>query len=255
MKKLLLFLLAAVMLGSFAVCTAEEGTSETAAATASIGDVTFSFTNEQAFYDISYMYPDEFELEIKEDDGRIRHLHRYHADGYDPSAVGLVVSRAKGFGTARERLEDISWVHAITDEEINGVTWAVGTGDGLIIYVFAKGDYVYTFSFSSDYPADFDFADFARAFAGEVKTEPNETDGVLRTYTQTAEGTWQCEGYTYQYRLEISGRMPNAEVDSTFVYLSNIPEISFERAYMAAGLSSNLDDYFSPEDAVLVEMR
>lgn len=41
----------------------------------------------------------------------------------------------------------------------------------------------------------------------------------------------------------------------TFVYLSNIYSISFERAYMAAGLSSSMDDYFDPEEAVLVEMK
>jgi hypothetical protein len=49
--------------------------------------------------------------------------------------------------------------------------------------------------------------------------------------------------------------MPNAAADSSFVYLSNIGEISFEQACMAAGLSSNTDDYFSPEEAVLVEMN
>ncbi len=79
--------------------------------------------------------------------------------------------------------------------------------------------------------------------------------GNLRTYREMPDGTWMCDGYTYQYRLEISGRMPNAAVDSTFVYLSNLEEISFEQAYLAAGLSSNLEDYFSPEEAVLVEMR
>ena len=69
------------------------------------------------------------------------------------------------------------------------------------------------------------------------------------------DGTWLCEEHTYKYCLEIEGRMPNAAKDSTFVYLSNIEEISFERAYMAAGLSSSTDDYFSPEEAVLVDMR
>lgn len=37
---------------------------------------------------------------------------------------------------------------------------------------------------------------------------------------------------------EISGRMPNAAKNSTFVYLSNLPEISFEQAWKASGLSS-----------------
>jgi hypothetical protein len=49
--------------------------------------------------------------------------------------------------------------------------------------------------------------------------------------------------------------MPNAAVDSSFVYLSNIEEITFDQAYMAAGISSDSDDYFSPETAVLVEMN
>ncbi|MBQ9413506.1 MAG: immunogenic protein [Clostridia bacterium] len=80
-------------------------------------------------------------------------------------------------------------------------------------------------------------------------------DDGFRTYYEMSDGTWMCDGYTYQYRLEIHGRMPNAAVDSTFVYLSNIEDIPFERAYMAAGLSSNTDDYFAPKDAVLVEMQ
>lgn len=79
--------------------------------------------------------------------------------------------------------------------------------------------------------------------------------GNMKTYQETADGTWLCDGHKYKYRLEIKGRLPNAAVDSCFVYLSNIKEISFEQAYMAAGLSSNLDDYFSPEEAILVEMN
>ena len=38
----------------------------------------------------------------------------------------------------------------------------------------------------------------------------------------------------------------------TFIYLSNIEDIPFDRAVMASGLSSNMDDYFSPEEAVFV---
>ena len=87
---------------------------------------------------------------------------------------------------------------------------------------------------------------------GDVK---NTVAGNIKTYQEMTDGTWMCDGYLYQYRLEIKGRMPNAAEDSTFVYLSNIEEISFERAYLAAGLSSDSEDYFSPEEAVLVEMN
>ena len=87
---------------------------------------------------------------------------------------------------------------------------------------------------------------------GSVK---NTVEGNLKTYLEMADGTWMCDGYMYQYRLEIKGRMPNAAADSSFVYLSNMEEISFEQACMAAGLSSSQDDYFSPEEAVPVEMN
>ena len=41
-----------------------------------------------------------------------------------------------------------------------------------------------------------------------------------------SDGTWQLNGISYKYRLEIIGRMPNAVKDSTYVYLSNIENIS-----------------------------
>ena len=93
------------------------------------------------------------------------------------------------------------------------------------------------------------------ATAPEEESVKDTVDGNMKTYQEMADGTWMCDGYAYQYRLEIKGRMPNAAADSCFVYLSNLEEISFEQACMAAGLSSDLNDYFSPEEAVLVEMN
>lgn len=89
----------------------------------------------------------------------------------------------------------------------------------------------------------------------QKKSVKNTIKGSMQTYCELSDGTWMHNGYLYKYRLEISGRMPNAVKDSTFVYLSNIEEISFEQAYMAAGISSNSDDYFSPEEAILVDMK
>ncbi len=90
---------------------------------------------------------------------------------------------------------------------------------------------------------------------GNKSSVKSTVKGNMKTYSEMLDGTWLCDDYTYKYRLEVSGRMPNAAVDSTFVYLSNIEEIPFERAYMAAGISSNSEDYFQPETAVLVEMK
>ena len=89
-----------------------------------------------------------------------------------------------------------------------------------------------------------------------AKKEENKADeGRLKTYSELSNGTYSCDEHIYKYRFEISGRMPNAAQNSTFVYLSNLPEISFEQAWKASGLSSSLDDYFSEEDAILVERR
>ena len=81
----------------------------------------------------------------------------------------------------------------------------------------------------------------------------NTFDGSLKSYQEMSDGTWQCEGRSYAKRLELTGRMPNAAADSTFVYLTNLDDISFEQAYKAV-VSSSTDDFFAPEDAVLVDM-
>ena len=79
-------------------------------------------------------------------------------------------------------------------------------------------------------------------------------EGNLKTYYEMSDGTWQADGHTYKYRHEITGRLHNAVVDSTYVYLSNLEEITFDQAWKASGLSSNLEDYFTVEEAILVEM-
>lgn len=78
--------------------------------------------------------------------------------------------------------------------------------------------------------------------------------GNVKTYYQMKDGTWTCDDITYKYRLEIKGRMPNAAGDSTFIYLSNRKNISFEQAWRASGLGSLSEDEFNVIDAVLVEM-
>lgn len=84
--------------------------------------------------------------------------------------------------------------------------------------------------------------------------DKGETVTMVRHY-KLSNGTWKTDTAAYQYRLVISGRMNNAAKDSTFVYLSNIKDISFDQAWKAAGLSSNSKDYFSPSEAVLVGMK
>ena len=91
---------------------------------------------------------------------------------------------------------------------------------------------------------------------GYFDSRPLKTiHGNFRTYYQNTDGTYQYNGYIYKYRLVITGRMPNAVADTTFVYLSNVEDISFEKAMWASGLSSDLSAYFATEEAVLVELN
>ena len=77
--------------------------------------------------------------------------------------------------------------------------------------------------------------------------------GNVKTYFRNTNGTWQVDGRNYKYRNVLTGRIPNAAQDTTFVYLSNLEHITFEQAYKAAGFSSNCADWFLIEDAILVE--
>ena len=89
---------------------------------------------------------------------------------------------------------------------------------------------------------------------GNQPPERTETiEGNLKTYYELSDGTWEYDGHIYKYRLVIKGTMPNAKTNSTFTYLSNIENIPFERAWKAVGFSSNMNDYFDIEDAVLVD--
>lgn len=72
------------------------------------------------------------------------------------------------------------------------------------------------------------------------------------TYYEMSDGTWKTDSHTYQYKLELTGRMHAAAKDSTYIILSNTDDITFDQAWKASGLSSNLDDYFKEEDAVIV---
>lgn len=88
----------------------------------------------------------------------------------------------------------------------------------------------------------------------EEYLEDNKLVTIVKYY-EMSDGTWKTDDYTYQYRLEITGRMNNAEKDSTFVYLSNTKDITFEQAWKASGFSSNTDDYFKEDEAKLVAMK
>ena len=114
----------------------------------------------------------------------------------------------------------------------------------IVLAVFSTEPDAEIYAFGAEFPQDTNNFD-----SGPVET----INGNLKTYYKNTDGTWQAGGRHYKHRLVITGRMNNAAVDSTFVYLSNIDKITFDQAWKAAGLSSNTADYFAVEDAVLVD--
>lgn len=88
----------------------------------------------------------------------------------------------------------------------------------------------------------------------ETSPSAEAGDGLRITtkYYEMSDGTWSTDTHSYKYRLEITGRMSHAAEDSTFLYLSNTEDITFDQAWKATGLSSDTADYFDEEDAKLV---
>lgn len=83
--------------------------------------------------------------------------------------------------------------------------------------------------------------------------EQSESEGIVATYSKLSNGTWQCNDTTYQYRLELCGRSPNAEVDSRYVVLSDNADLTFETVSSAL-YSSWYDQAQHTADYVIVEL-
>ena len=98
-------------------------------------------------------------------------------------------------------------------------------------------------------------------FEKTAVTDPYE-EWIMHTYYKLSDGTWSVdiegnetgtvETLFYQYRIVLHDTMPNAEVSSNYIILSNRNDITFREAFMASGLSSNMDDYFTKDEAVFV---
>ncbi|MFI3163908.1 MAG: immunogenic protein [Bacillota bacterium] len=97
---------------------------------------------------------------------------------------------------------------------------------------------------------------FAPTESNLIEEYFEDSKEVISTeYYELSDGTWKSGEYIYKYKLQITGRLSNVEEDITYTILSNTEDITFEQAWKASGLSSNLDDYFKIEDAVFVASR
>lgn len=97
---------------------------------------------------------------------------------------------------------------------------------------------------------------FEKTPSEDIERRIENAEGViLETYYEMSDGTWKTDDYAYQYKLMVTGRLHNAVRDTTYTILSNIEDITFEQAWKASGLSSNLNDYFKAEEANFVAIK
>ena len=78
----------------------------------------------------------------------------------------------------------------------------------------------------------------------------NTIEGNISTYYELSDGTWEADKHIYKYKLKVKGMIPSTTYFTTFVYLSNLEEITFEQAWSATVYDSKK---FDVKDAVLVE--
>ena len=80
-------------------------------------------------------------------------------------------------------------------------------------------------------------------------------EGKMVTYVkyyEMSDGTWKTDEHSYRYKIELSGRMPNAVKDITYIILTNEEgNITFEQA-MKSKISSNDKDFFDKEKTIIV---
>ena len=71
---------------------------------------------------------------------------------------------------------------------------------------------------------------------------------IVKTYEKSENGV------TYQFRLELRGRMPNAESDSYYAVLTDNKNLTFEDVSKSL-YGSLLEDSKIMEGSIIVEMR
>lgn len=80
------------------------------------------------------------------------------------------------------------------------------------------------------------------------------SQAVAHTFTENADGTFTADnGKTYQYKLSLVGRSPNAVCDSCYVVLSNNKDLTFERVNESI-FTSNTERFLDSEEAIIISI-
>lgn len=84
-------------------------------------------------------------------------------------------------------------------------------------------------------------------------TKQSENADSIVEYSENEDGTWTCNGRTYQYKIELTGREKNAARDGYYIVLTNNPAVTYDEVSWSF-FSSRLEDTLKPEETVIIEM-
>ncbi len=164
---------------------------------------------------------------------------------------GEEISLNETNGTLFFDLKDGNYVYEVT------ATWKKNEGcGGTASYTF------YTRKSGFDPSAYPKIGENSRASETFLKTE---TEAIRETYdkgefviTKTHhrmdDGLWVWISNAYLYRLEVEGKGPGMEKNTTFLVLTNKKDITFDQVWKAE-FSSNTEDFFDPKETVIVARR
>ena len=239
------------------------------------GTSSWTYKNEDGTYtDVNY--DSSHPLALKDTMPVLEMLPNYFSHT-DPNIATLWFI-SSGNETPPDKLSVLCWSEEESEKcPVGEEDIAVSREDGKIAIKLKDGDYIYEvtavwnsfsqyggtvrYHFRTDtvelselsYPEDWIVVDVTPADQIEKNIEDEVT--VYHKPHYKAYDLWRAGGYTYKYRLEITGRMHNAAKNTTYIVLSNTEDITFDMTWKAAGYSSNSEDYFDPAVAMIVGSR
>ena len=97
----------------------------------------------------------------------------------------------------------------------------------------------------------------AKANSSSKKSNNTKINAEKRTLKDSSEdemGLWECDGFTYQYKKELKGKVPDTDSEVTFVVLTNDDSVTFEAAFDSM-YSSNNSKRFDESMTQIVEIK
>lgn len=211
------------------------------------GDEVPSFNNATAKYDSAF-FEDNSLMLVYVSANNSTHRFKVHSIGYDEKSFCVHITETTNAELVDTEMAGWFVTVAVPDELIKNCTeFDADLNNGIELLNKADSQD----KTATHYPNYLELYEVTSSEDIQAKYD-NEEFVYQKLHYKATDGTWSCEGYTYKYRLEITGKLGNAAKNTTYIVLSNSKDITFEQTWKASGLSSLMSDYFEPKDAVIV---